>query len=197
MKIILASQSPRRKHFLTQMGVEFEIIPPQNDEVVNPNLSYGHIVQDIAKQKAYEVFHKTQGDRLIIGSDTLVAYQGKILGKPKTEVEAKEMLTMLSGSHHYAYTGLCVLIERNGQCTEYNDFDEIEVFFKHIPEFIIDRYIATKEPMDKAGAYTISGIGGNFLEKIHGNPSSIVGLPVEKLFDIFLKENVSFFEFKN
>lgn len=195
MKLILASQSPRRKHFLMQMGVKFEIIAPKRDEIVNKNLSFGQIVTDIAKQKATEIYEQTSGDRLIIGSDTLVAHNNQILGKPTSEADAKRMLTMLSGSHHHAYTGLCVLIERNGVLTTYTDFDEIEVFFKQIPKHIIDAYVATKEPMDKAGAYTISGIGGIFLEKINGNPASIVGLPIAKLYDIFLKENIPFFEF--
>lgn len=197
MRIILASQSPRRKQFLTQMGVDFEIIVPKCQEQVDPNLSFGQIVEDISFQKAKEVFDQTSGNRLVIGSDTIVVIDNKIMGKPKDKAQAKQMLMTLSGSHHHAYTGLCVLIERDGVTTKHTAFDQIEVFFKNMPEHIVDKYIATGEPMDKAGAYTIQGIGSVFIDKICGNPSAIVGLPVEKLYDIFLQENIDFLNFEN
>lgn len=197
MKIILASQSPRRKQFLTQMGVSFDIIVPNGEEVVKPNLSFGEIVTEISRQKALEIFAQTTGDRLVIGSDTIVVCDGEIMGKPKDKCDAKRMLTALSGSHHYVYTGLCVMIERNGKLTTHTAFDEVEVFFKKMSEHVIDQYIATGEPMDKAGSYTIQGIGAAFIDKINGNPSAIVGLPVEKLYDIFLQENIPFLQFQN
>lgn len=196
MKIILASQSPRRKQLLSLIGVDFEIIPATGEEIVKNNLSFGEIVTEIAKEKAKEVFQKTSGDRVIIASDTVVVYNNEIMGKPKDEQDARRMLRSLRGSKHFAYTGLSVFVEKNGVLTQHNNFDEIEVFFKDYSDEIIEKYIASGEPMDKAGAYTIQGIGAILLKKINGNPAAITGMSIEKIADIFTKENIPFLEFE-
>lgn len=195
MKIILASQSPRRQEYLAKLGVKFDIIPAEKDEVVNYNHTYTEIAIEISKQKAYEVFEKTEGDRLVIGSDTTVVFDGEVMGKPKDESDARRMLKKLNGTHHQAYTGLCILIERDGKVTEHTAVDKIEVDFKNYSDDLIEKYLATKEPFGKAGAYTIQGIGGAFLEKIDGHPASIIGLPVPRIVEIFLKENIEFLNF--
>lgn len=197
MKIILASQSPRRKDFLTKMGVKFEIIPSTSEEIIKPNLTFEQIAIDVSKQKATEVFEKTTHlkDRMVIGSDTTVVLGNEIMGKPKNAEDAKRMLQILRGSHHQVYTGLCVIVERNGKVKTYECADKIEVYFKNYSDELIDKYIKTGEPMDKAGAYTIQGIGGALLEKIVGHPASVIGLPIPRLYEIFLNENIEFFNF--
>lgn len=195
MRIILASQSPRRKQLLSLLGVEFEIIPAKGEEIIKEDLSFGEIVTEIAKEKAFEIYRQTSGDRVIIASDTVVEYQGEIMGKPKNEADAIRMLQTLRGTKHYAYTGLYILVEKDGVLTEHENFDEIEVYFKNYSDELIERYVASGEPMDKAGAYTIQGIGAVLLEKINGNPAAITGMSIEKITDVFLKENIPFLQF--
>lgn len=197
MKIILASQSPRRQEYLAKMGVKFDIIPAQKDEIVKPNLTFEEIAIDISAQKAYEIFEQTKdlGDRLVIGSDTTVVFDGEVMGKPKDEQDVRRMLKKLNGTHHQAYTGLCILIEKDKKITKHTAVDKIEVDFKQYSDELIEKYIATGEPFGKAGAYTIQGIGGAFLEKIEGHPASIIGFPVPRIVEIFIKENIDFLNF--
>lgn len=197
MKIILASQSPRRKEILEKMGVKFEIIPSQSDEVINPELSFEQIAIEISKQKAKEVFNKTGHvkNRMVIGSDTTVALNNEIMGKPKDEEDARQMLQKLSGSYHQVYTGLCVIIQQDQQVRIYESADKVEVKFKNYSNQIVEKYIKTGEPFGKAGAYSIQGIGGVLAEKIEGHPSSIIGLPAPRLYEIFLKEDIDFLNF--
>lgn len=195
MKIILASQSPRRQEYLAKMGVKFEIIPAEKDEIINYNHSFEEIAIEVSRQKATEIFEKTTGNRLVIGSDTTVVFDGEVMGKPKDESDARRMLKKLKGTHHQAYTGLCILIEKDGKITEHTAVDKIEVDFKNYSDELIEKYIKTKEPFGKAGAYTIQGIGGAFLEKISGHPASIIGLPVPRIVEIFIKENIDFLNF--
>lgn len=197
MKIILASQSPRRREYLEKMGVKFEILPATKDEIIKPDLNYLEVAIDISKQKTLEVFEKTAdlGDRLIIGSDTTVVYDGEIMGKPKDDADAKRMLKKLRASHHEVYTGLFVLVSRNGKNTEYSAADKVEVWFKNYSDLLIDKYVATGEPIGKAGAYMIQGIGGTLVEKITGHPASVIGLPVPRLYEIFEKENIEMLNF--
>lgn len=197
MRIILASQSPRRKQLLERMGVKFEVIPAQGEEIVDDRLSYGDIVINIAKEKAKEVLEKTNvaEDTMIIASDTIVVYDDEICGKPKDEQDAKRMLKMFSDSYHEVFTGLYVLIIKDNVQTDYAEFDKVGVFSREVSDEMIDKYIKSGEPMGKAGAYTIQGIGANFIEKIYGPQASVTGLPVGRLYDIFVKEKINFFNF--
>lgn len=190
MKIILASASPRRKELLSSMGVEFETIVSDVEEKIDNKLNYKKMAEELSFQKAQNVFSSLQGDRLVIGSDTMVVYKNKIYGKPKNEEEAKQMLMQLSGKVHLVVTGLCVLINRAGEQIKYATHEVTKVYFKQLSEKDIETYIATGEPMDKAGAYAIQGISGKFVDKINGNYASVVGLPTNKLFDILKKENI-------
>lgn len=190
MRIILASASPRRKELLSNMGVEFDIIVSDVDENVDGKLNCFKKAEAISAKKAKSVFDNESGDRLVIGSDTMVVYKNTIFGKPKDELDAKRMLTLLSGKTHFVVTGLCVLVSKNGVVTEYVTHAKTKVKFKNLSESDIDNYIATGEPMDKAGAYAIQGLSGKFVDEISGNYASVVGLPTNLLFDIFKKENI-------
>ena len=193
-QIILASQSPRRKELLEQMGLEFEICPAKGDEVITKTIPE-EVVMELSKQKAEEVAamvssfgenHKeitTPSDILVIGADTVVAYDGKILGKPKDEEDAKRMLTMLSGNTHSVFTGVTlVLIDKNGRAGELVFYEKTDVKMHALTEMEIDRYIATGEPMDKAGSYGIQGKCAIYVEKIDGDYNNVVGLPIARIY---------------
>ncbi len=188
MKIILASASPRRKELLSLMGVQFETVTSNINEIMNDKLNYKLLAQNLSEQKAQNVFNSLSGDRLVIGSDTMVVYKNKIFGKPKSFEQAKEMLTLLSGKWHKVVTGLCVIVYNNGKVRKYVTNEVTNVKFKNISEADIEKYISTHEPMDKAGAYAIQGISGMFIDKINGNYSNVVGLPTNLLFDILKQE---------
>lgn len=148
MRFILASASPRRKELLEQIGVKFDILPATGEEVITKELP-GEVVMELAKQKAEEVAKTAGADALVLGADTVVAYEGKILGKPKDEADALRMLTMLSGKEHEVYTGVA-LIDNRDQSME-NFFERTKVTMYPVSEEEIRDYIAGGEPMDKGG----------------------------------------------
>lgn len=190
MKIYLASQSPRRKELLELMGLTFDCIPSTKDEEMTDTEDLTHLSERLAKQKAEDIFSNLSGDRIVIGSDTLVCLDGKKFGKPKDEDDAKYMLKSLSGNWHEVISSLSVMIERDGRQNEYLTSAITKVKFIELSDKMIDNYIKTKEPMDKAGAYAIQGRASVFIEKIDGSYSSVIGLPTHLLFDILKKENV-------
>lgn len=190
MKIILASKSPRRKELLSNMVDNFDIIESNYQEDMTLKLSNKDLVKELAFQKANEVFSRTDGDRCVIGSDTIVVVNNKRAGKPKTKQEAKQMLEELSGKSHFVYTGLSVIICRNGKKKCYNKVSSTKVFFKKLTNEEIQSYIDSGEPMDKAGAYGIQGYAGNFVKKIDGCYFSVVGLPTNLLYEILKKESI-------
>lgn len=190
MRIILASKSPRRKELLELMGVKnFEIIVSQVDETMDDTITLEENSKMLAYHKAKAVFDKTFGDRIVIGSDTLVTKNGKIYGKPKTKEEAFQMIKELKASTHQVITSLCVLKEENGKLEEYVDYDIANVEMKGITDEEIQAWIDTGEAMDKAGAYAIQGKFAIHINKIDGNYNSIMGLPISKLYDV-IKENI-------
>lgn len=193
-QIILASQSPRRKELLEQIGLEFEICPAKGDEIITKTVPE-EVVKELSKQKAEEVAamvstfgesHKditTPSDILVIGADTVVAYNGEILGKPTDEADAKRMLTMLSGNTHSVFTGVTlVLIDKSGRAGELVFYEKTDVKMHKMSETEIDRYIATGEPMDKAGSYGIQGKCAIYIEKIDGDYNNVVGLPIARIY---------------
>jgi len=193
-QIILASQSPRRKELLEQIGLEFEICPAKGEKVITKTIPE-EVVMELSKQKAEEVAymvssfgeeHKditTPSDILVIGADTVVAYDGKILGKPVDEADAKRMLTMLSGNTHSVFTGVTlVLIDKSGRAGELVFYEKTNVKMHPMSEAEIDRYIATGEPMDKAGSYGIQGKCAIYIEKIDGDYNNVVGLPIARIY---------------
>ena len=179
MKVILASASPRRKELLKSIVPDFEIIPSEYDEVLPDGIENEAVAEFFAVQKALDVA-KNHKDSLVIGCDTVVIAEGEILGKPKNKASAKRMLKLLSGKEHKVITGLCII--KNGKSLSLSE--ETTVNFSLLSENEIDWYIATGEPMDKAGAYGIQGFGGRFIEGIKGDYYSVMGLPLNKLYSL-------------
>lgn len=187
-KIVLASASPRRREILNNLGLEFEVICSETEEKVDGELPPHMIVQELAMLKGADVAAKTKG-AIVISADTIVCYDKAILGKPADEVNAKKMLKKLSGNVHEVYTGVCVTDSKSGKSV--SDYEVTKVKFRELTDEEIDRYIATNEPMDKAGGYGIQGKGCLLVEKIEGDYLNVVGLPAVKLAEI-LKEEFNF-----
>lgn len=188
-KIILASQSPRRKELLKQIGLKFECMPSDMEEVVNSD-NPEEVVKELSKQKAEDIASKcNDGFGLIIGADTVVSYAGKILGKPKDINEAKSMLLMLQSHKHQVYTGVTLILPDKeivfSECTD--------VYMYPMSESCIERYVATGEPMDKAGAYAIQGKCAAYVEKIEGDYNNVVGLPVAAIVKALDDEGIDVF----
>ncbi len=178
MAIILASQSPRRRELLGQMGITgFEIRPARGEELPHPELSPARLVEELSRQKAAEVSADTGPGDLVIAADTVVAADGRVLGKPGSPEEAAEMLSLLSGRSHVVYTGVTVV--RDGEAV--TEHEATSVHFRSLTQDEIAAYVATGEPMDKAGAYGIQGYGALLVEGIQGDYANVVGLPVCRL----------------
>lgn len=187
MSIILASQSPRRRELLGQMGIsDFIIRPAQGAEVVDPALSPAELVEELSRQKALEVSATAQAGDLIIAADTVVAVDGRVLGKPHSRDEAVEMLTALSGRSHTVYTG--VTVRRDGEAL--TEHEATAVRFRPLTPAEIAAYAATGEPMDKAGSYGIQGYGALLVEGIEGDYFNVVGLPVCRLGQMLIRFGV-------
>lgn len=184
MKIILASQSERRKELLKLMGVQYEVIVSNAEEFIKPKLTIEEQAKHLAYIKAKTVFDETEGNRIVIGSDTMVIKDGRVLGKPKDEEDAIRMIEELQGDKNEVITGLCVLVENNGEYKEYLDYDIVEVYIKNMNKQEIEKWVKENEVMDKAGAYAIQSKFAVHIEKIIGNYTTVVGLPVHKLYDI-------------
>ena len=177
-KIILASQSPRRRELLSRMGItHFDVLPAQGEEHIDHSLPAGLLVEALARQKAAEIAACAPPDAVIIAADTVVALDNEILGKPHTAQEAAEMLQKLSGRQHTVYTG--VDVRQND--TELVEREAAQVHFRPLSPQEIRAYIATGEPMDKAGAYGVQGYGCLFVEGIVGDYYNVMGLPVCRL----------------
>ena len=194
MRIILASQSPRRSALLRQLGISFTVIPSGYDEKMHPPLSPQKLVAYLSLQKAARVaaIHK---EDLIIAADTVVIIGKTILGKAHSVAEARSMLHRLSGKKHIVVTGLTVVFPPAAESAA-SPLDKpltktcvvsSAVYFKKLTPAEIDWYVATSEPLGKAGAYAIQERGALFVEKIDGSYSAIVGLPLEKLYALLKK----------
>ena len=180
MKIILASASPRRKELLQLVIPKFDIIVSTVEEKIIDELTMQEQATRLAYIKAKDVFNKTKGDRIIIGSDTIVTKNKKIYGKPKEMI--KELLD--GDKIHSVITGLCVMIEEDGKYKEYKTYDEVKVYLKDISEKEIEKWLDTGKASDRAGAYGIQDEFCVHIDKIEGNYTTVVGLPVHKLYDI-------------
>lgn len=188
MKIILASKSPRRTALLDLIKIDFEVMPSSYEEKIDNSLSIEDMSKKLAYGKALDVFNNTQGDRAIIGADTIVAKDGKILGKPKDRNEAIKMLKMLQDDVHSVYTSLVILIEDRGEYKEYKEVVRTDINVNPITDAEIIEYVDEEEPYDKAGAYAIQSSFCKYIDEIEGNYMSVIGLPVDKVYSI-LKEN--------
>lgn len=188
MKIILASSSPRRQELMDLGRFEYEVLVSDLEEVRNRSLSIEEQSKDLAYQKAKIIYENTQGDRAIIGADTLVVLGDKVFGKPEDREEAINMLRELQGKRHSIYTSIAVLIENRGKEKEYKELHKVSVYVKPMNDLEISEYIANEMPYDKAGSYGIQDSFSLFIDKIEGNYTSALGLPIQRIYEI-LKEN--------
>ena len=180
MKIILASASERRSELLKRLVDDFEILVSDFDEsTVKYKGSVDEYVKEIALGKAMKIKDKASEDSIIISADTVVVFKGKVLGKPKDEKDAFNMLKALQGNIHYVYSGLAILNKKTNIIKQ--ESVKTKVIFSEISDEEILKYIKTKEPMDKAGSYGIQGYGGVFVEGIEGCYYNVVGLPLNRL----------------
>ncbi|WMC92155.1 Maf family protein [Kineothrix sp. MB12-C1] len=219
-KIILASASPRRRELLSQIGVTYEVIPSTKEEKTTKVLPQ-EIVQELSLQKAEDIagqlLDKENEDFIVIGADTVVAFQNVIMGKPKSEEDAKDMLRQLQGNVHQVYTGVTIAERNQGEqpafytlsvsgrgmfsahslCSAqynivkyYTFFERTDVTMYPMTEDEISAYVATGEPMDKAGSYGIQGICAAYIQSICGDYNNVVGLPVGRLYQEMKQRNI-------
>ncbi|MDO4283154.1 MAG: Maf family protein [Clostridia bacterium] len=186
MRVILASKSPRRKELLELITKKYEVLVSDVDETFAPGLTIIEQSKRLAYMKAKKVFDDTKkGERIVIGSDTMVVKKDKIFGKPQDRDEAIFMIKELKNAEHEVITSLAVLVLKDGKYREYIDYDITKVHIKDMSEEEIIKWVDTGKAYDKAGAYAIQGEFGVFVDKIDGNYFTVVGLPIHKLYDIF------------
>lgn len=183
MRVILASGSPRRKKLLARLNIDFEVVPAEIEETFEASLP-GEIVQELARKKA-EAVASTSRDALIIGADTIVVLKNKILGKPADNDEARAMLEALSGQTHQVFTGIALILKKDGRGVQKRTFaEETKVTFGSLTQEEINAYTATGSPLDKAGAYGIQDDPGSlFVKSINGDYNTVVGLPLFRLYN--------------
>lgn len=187
-KIILASASPRRRELMAQIGIEFEVRKSDAEEEaddIKPKKP-ADLVKRLSCLKAADVWQGlTEEERknvLVIGADTVVSLDGKIMGKPADEAEALQMLSLLQGRLHQVYTGVTLIYERNSKYREKSFFEKTDVSMFTMSQEEIASYVATGEPMDKAGAYGIQGKCAAYIKGISGDYNNVVGLPIGRLY---------------
>lgn len=195
MEFILASSSPRRKQLLSTIISNFDIIPSDIDENKLKKLepSPQKLAEKLSYEKAYSIFidkYKENNEYTVIGSDTLVSFGNIILGKPKDRDDAIRILKLLQGNSHDIYTGTTVIIKKEHSIIFETRVNKSTVYFKNMSYYDICSYVDTKEPMDKAGAYAVQGIGKVYLKGYDGDYNSIVGLDTHMIKSIFEKYNL-------
>lgn len=178
MKIVLASQSPRRRQLLGQMGLEFTTQSPEIDEAAFQGRDARDLVQILSREKARWIAGQVDPETLVIGADTVVVRDGEILGKPKGEEEARAMLASLSGRTHQVCTGVTVC--RGDKVL--TQVEETQVTFRPLTDQEIRQYVSTGEPMDKAGAYGVQGFFARYIKGLKGSYANVMGLPVSRLY---------------
>ena len=186
-RLILASSSPRRRQLLELIGLPFLVIPPMADEQPQAGEDPTSFVRRAARDKALEVAHR-HPDEPVLGADTVVEIDRTILGKPGTPDVAEEMLRTLSGREHLVHTAVALV--NDGRCHDL--IDTAHVRCVNFTEQVISWYVSTGEPLDKAGAYAVQGLGGLLVEKVEGSPYTVVGLPIHRLPELFEAHNLDF-----
>lgn len=182
MKIILASGSPRRRELMELIGMPFETDVSEADENIEDKLPPAEYVGELSKRKAEAVAHRHPGD-IVIGADTIVVLEGRILGKPKDEEEAFEMLCMLAGRTHSVFTGVTMIYPAEETASASDSFCvKTDVTMYPADDKLLKSYSRCGEPLDKAGAYGIQGKGALLVERIDGDYYNVMGLPAAKLF---------------
>ena len=190
-RIILASQSPRRKSLLEQLDIHFECCPANIDEEFQPGETAREAARRIAWNKAEDVRKKAK-NALIIAADTMVVCNGEILGKPDDVRDAFCKLSKLRGREHEVITAVCVMDAESGLCEVQDEITR--VWFRDVKDEEIRAYIMTGEPMDKAGAYGIQGLGAVFIDRIEGCYFNVVGLPLKNLYSMLQRQGVRLLE---
>ncbi|MBO5177352.1 MAG: septum formation protein Maf [Lachnospiraceae bacterium] len=189
-QVILASGSPRRKELLELIGVEFKIITSNKEEVItstNPE----EVVKELSMMKAEDVAAGVAGPAIILGADTVVAHGGRILGKPKDKADAVNMIRSFAGDDHYVYTGVCIIRkEADGSVNKISFAEGTKVTVYPMTEEAIEQYVATNEPMDKAGAYAIQGLFAPYIKGIEGDYYNIVGFPIAGIYQRLKAEGI-------
>jgi len=186
-KIILASKSKQRKELLKIIGLDFKIEKSDYIEDMTEKIPAQKLVQKLALGKAQDIAKKYK-NAIIIGADTFVILEKEFLGKPHTPQKAKEMLKKISGKKHQLITGIAIIDTKKNKT--FTDCEITEVWFKKLSDKEIAKYIKTGEPLDKAGGYAIQKLGCLFIEKIKGNYTNAVGLPMNKVYEHLLKLDV-------
>ena len=189
MKVILASKSPRRKELMDLLGINYEIMISEADETIEEGLTLEEQSKRLGFIKAKAVFDKTSGDRIVIGSDTLVVKDGKLFGKPKDREDAINMINTIKNDKHQVITSVVILIQKDGEYKEYLDCDITDVYVADMSQKEVEEWIDTGKAYDKAGAYAIQLEFAKHIEKINGNYDSVIGLPINKVYNI-LKEYI-------
>ena len=187
-RLILASNSPRRSYLLKQAGLTFTVIPSGFDENSVSLSTPEKYVKVLAESKAADI-SEAYPESWVIGADTIVVIDGKILGKPDSKEQARIMLKSLSGKTHQVYTGYCIRC-----CAKERSFSntvKTDVLFKNLADNEIEWYINTSEPFDKAGAYAIQGLGTFIVKRIKGSYTNVVGLPVCEVIEFLIEEGVT------
>ncbi len=177
-KIILASASPRRKELLEKIGLKFEVDPGNYAEDMRSGLSPGELAGEISLQKARAVA-KRHKNTIVIAADTFIVFKSKIMGKPGTEAEARKMLMRLRGKTHSVITGFTILDADSGKVL--TESVKTVVHIKNLTSEEVDAYVKSKEPLDKAGAYAIQGLGSVIVDRIEGDYFNVIGLPLSAL----------------
>jgi septum formation protein len=186
MGLILASASPRRQELLRNAGILFTVQAADISEIPIAGESPQACAQRLAAEKARAVFQRNS-DKYVLGADTIVVIDGEILGKPRNDEDAERMLRLLSGRIHQVITGVCLLGPRAENSKVTRAFEEVQseqtaVFMSEVSDEDIRKYIVTKEPEDKAGAYAIQGMASRWIYRIEGDYSNVVGLPISLVY---------------
>jgi septum formation protein len=182
--LVLASASPRRQELLRNAGIPFTVCPTNIPESPQPEESPRHCAKRLAREKALAAFRQ-QPSRLVLGADTIVVVEGEMLGKPHDEADAMRMLRLLSGRTHQVITGVCLVGSKHGGGTFEDMRSETTlVTMSELTDEDIRSYIASSEPMDKAGAYAIQGIASRWIQRVEGDHLNVVGLPVSLVYQM-------------
>lgn len=190
-QIILASGSPRRKELLGLLGVEFQIITSNKEEIIT-STDPEEVVKELSVMKAEDVAKNAEGPAVILGADTVVSYQGQILGKPKDKEDAIRMITSFAGDVHQVYTGVCIIRkEADGTKKTISFAESTKVTTYPMTEEEIVRYVDSGEPMDKAGAYAIQGLFAPYIKEISGDYYNIVGFPIARIYQCLKEEGIT------
>ena len=190
MRVILASQSKARKELMDTLKIEYEIIVSHAEELLEEKLTIQEQAEKLACLKAKTVFDQTEGDRIVIGSDTMLCKDNILYGKPKNEKQAIQFLNEFSGQKIQVITGLAIYVYQQGKEQQFISSDIANIYFKEMDQQDIGRILEKDNPYDGAGAYKIEGFAGALTQKIEGNYATVLGLSIHHVYDILKKYQI-------